>query len=166
MLLGRVLAGVLGEGRRRDEEPLVRADARERADEGLHVRAPDRVLGLPALRLNVDLAETQPVLADDAVDAAVPGLLGHGGRVGLHVAVAHGAQQVDDQRLEERRGLLHDGVELSSASFWRISAIEDSMVSLGDSAPAGPWSLPEGFGLLPRPLPGSIFPRAWSRTYR
>ena len=65
----RVLMGLSREPGRGDEDPLVRTLALQCAGELLDFRTPDGPL--PSLGLHVDHVETQPVLFDDSVDAAI-----------------------------------------------------------------------------------------------
>ena len=68
-LLG-VLASLLREAARGEEDTFLRAAPSERAEESLNLGPTHR--GLPPLRLDVDLLQAQLVERDDAVDPAVP----------------------------------------------------------------------------------------------
>src|SRR3546814_9194220 len=67
----RELDGLGGKCRRRHEDALRRAETDQTTREGLYLRAPDRESGGIPLGLNVDTIESEDILVDHAVNAAV-----------------------------------------------------------------------------------------------
>ena len=66
-----IVARALAEAAGGDEDALAGSAPGERADEALQFGALHRLVGGVALGLHVDLAETQGILIDDAVDSPV-----------------------------------------------------------------------------------------------
>ena len=95
----RILVRVSREPRRGDEDPLVRALPLKGAGELLDLRTPNRPL--PSFGLHVDHVETELVLLDDPVDAAIAASAYRLARILARATVAHGDQQIDYQTFEE-----------------------------------------------------------------
>lgn len=74
----------------------------EGADEVADFRVADLVRVRVAFGLDVDVAQSEGVLPDDAVDSVVAGLA-HALLSAVGSAVSHGPQQVHDRSFEERR---------------------------------------------------------------
>jgi hypothetical protein len=88
------LLGEIGSG---NEDSLVGALARQRADKGLKGRPSDLVLRCLAFGLNLDRIQPKRIFIDDPV---YPPITGHGA---VPAAVSHGQQQIDNKLLELRR---------------------------------------------------------------
>src|SRR5699024_3061514 len=95
-----VSTGAGAEPRRGDEDALTCLIAVERPNKRLDLGAADGRFGGVALGLDVDAAETECVLVDDAVDPAVVGQLGSRG-VPLGTAITHRDQEVEHCLFEE-----------------------------------------------------------------
>src|SRR5271165_5024185 len=93
--------GVLREAGSRQDDAFPSPDVIHAADETLDDRSAHWTV--PPLRLDAHEVQSQLVLLDHTVDAAVT-RLARDRSLSRHAAVAHRHEQSDDHRLEERRG--------------------------------------------------------------
>ena len=131
------LAGVVdrlaGERACRHEHPLPGPSAVEGSDKLVDVGATDRAG--PALRLEVDRLEAEPILVDQAVDPLVGPGTGKPAGGFAPSAVAHRLHQIEDDLLEERRRTVSDLVEDLGGELvieCPVSLFENGVGRLGD----------------------------------
>ena len=111
-----VLDGVSREAPGRQK--LARPPAMQRAHKALNLGAPDR--SLPALGLNVDSIEAQPVLTNHAIEPLVAGATNRSASLGTAPPIPHLEQQLDDEPLEKLGELALTRASSSVASSVRM----------------------------------------------
>ncbi len=93
------------------KDALLCAHTVEATGKTLHIRSADPDFIGPALGLYMDNVEAEPVLLDDAVDAAVTQAADPFASIAQRPTVAHFYQQLHDESLEERRRRGNDLVQ-------------------------------------------------------
>src|SRR5690606_15370853 len=100
----RVLAGTRGERTRGDEHPASSTHPVQRTDERLNLRPAHGVVGRITLGLHIDTVQTERVLINNTVDAAVTGPTDPGSPA-LGASVPHGDEHIEHRLFQERRVL-------------------------------------------------------------